>query len=195
MSKDTRVQYEALIQTMVFFIFYWAMAIMAFDDDKEELIEYLDTIFFYFFTFVIIYFFYKHSVHYFSFLEATCHSTFISNSPLPFPYFAIEWLARRSDLTHWLYHNCTNLWPVRRCPLCGGQFRKAVLRDRGGSRGAPRVWAVSASAHNFPLADRISQAGPPSFATGPPFSLGWRRWPRMSFRRCSHLFTLSCKGR
>ena len=47
------------------------MAIMAFDDDKEELIEYLDTIFFYFFTFVIIYFFYKHSVHYFSFLEAT----------------------------------------------------------------------------------------------------------------------------
>ena len=71
MSKDTRVQYEALIQTMVFFIFYWAMAIMAFDDDKEELIEYLDTIFFYFFTFVIIYFFYKHSVHYFSFLEAT----------------------------------------------------------------------------------------------------------------------------
>ena len=44
---------------------------MAFDDDKEELIEYLDTTFFYFFTFVLIYFFYKHSIHYFSFLEAT----------------------------------------------------------------------------------------------------------------------------
>jgi hypothetical protein len=47
------------------------MTIMAFDDDKEELIEYLDTTFFYFFTFVLLYFFYKHSIHYFSFLEAT----------------------------------------------------------------------------------------------------------------------------
>lgn len=44
---------------------------MSFDDDKEELIEYLDTIFFYFFTFVLFYFFYKHSIHYFSFLEAS----------------------------------------------------------------------------------------------------------------------------
>lgn len=47
------------------------MTIMAFDDDKEELIEYLDNMFFYFFTFVLIYFFYKHSIHYFSFLEAS----------------------------------------------------------------------------------------------------------------------------
>jgi hypothetical protein len=47
------------------------MTIMAFDDDKEELIEYLNTIFFYFFTFVLVYFFYKHSIHYFSFLEST----------------------------------------------------------------------------------------------------------------------------
>jgi hypothetical protein len=44
---------------------------MAFDDDKEELIEYLDTTFFYFFTFVLLYFFYKHSIHYFAFLEAS----------------------------------------------------------------------------------------------------------------------------
>ena len=70
-SKETRVQFEAVIQTGIFFIFYWSMAIMAFDDDKEELIEYLDTSFFYFFTFVLVYFFYKHSIHYFSFLEAT----------------------------------------------------------------------------------------------------------------------------
>ena len=70
-SKDTRIQFEAVIQTGVFFLFYWSMTIMSFDDDKEELIEYLDTIFFYFFTFVLVYFFYKHSIHYFSFLEAT----------------------------------------------------------------------------------------------------------------------------
>jgi hypothetical protein len=44
---------------------------MAFDDDKEELIEYMDTMYFYFFTFVLCYFFYKHSIHYFSFLEAS----------------------------------------------------------------------------------------------------------------------------
>ena len=44
---------------------------MSFDDDKEELIEYLDTSFFYFFSFVLLYFFFKHSVHYFSFLEST----------------------------------------------------------------------------------------------------------------------------
>lgn len=71
LSKDTRVQYEAVLQTAIFFVFYWALTIMSFDDDKEELIEYLDTIFFYFFSFVLIYFFYKHSIHYFSFLEAS----------------------------------------------------------------------------------------------------------------------------
>jgi hypothetical protein len=71
MSKETRIQFETVIQAGIFFIFYWAMTIMAFDDDKEELIEYLDNMFFYFFTFTLLYFFYKHSVHYFSFLEAS----------------------------------------------------------------------------------------------------------------------------
>jgi hypothetical protein len=47
------------------------MAIMAFDDDKEEFIEYLDTVFFNFFTFVLFYFLYKHSIHFFAFLEST----------------------------------------------------------------------------------------------------------------------------
>ena len=70
-SKDTRVQFEAVVQTGVFFIFYWSLAIMAFDDDKEELIEYLDTVFFYLFTFILFNFFFKHSIHYFSFLEAS----------------------------------------------------------------------------------------------------------------------------
>jgi len=44
---------------------------MSFDDDKEELIEYIDNSLFYFFTCVLLYFFYKHSIHYFSFLEAS----------------------------------------------------------------------------------------------------------------------------
>ena len=71
MSKETRIQFESVLQAGIFFIFYWAMTIMAFDDDKEELIEYLDNMFFYFFTFTLLYFFYKHSIHYFSFLEAS----------------------------------------------------------------------------------------------------------------------------
>ena len=71
MSRETRLQFEAITQTAIFFIFYWAMTIMTFDDDKEELIEYLDTIFFLFFTFILFYFFYKNSIHYFSFLEAS----------------------------------------------------------------------------------------------------------------------------
>jgi hypothetical protein len=70
-SKEIRIQFESVLQSGIFFIFYWAMTIMAFDDDKEELIEYLDSMFFYFFTFILLYFFFKHSIHYFSFLEAS----------------------------------------------------------------------------------------------------------------------------
>lgn len=47
------------------------MAVMAFDDDQEEVIEFLDTSFFYFFSIVGLYLCYKHSVHYFAFLEAS----------------------------------------------------------------------------------------------------------------------------
>jgi len=47
------------------------MAIMAFDDDQEEVIEFLDTSFFNFFTLIIVYLCYKHSIHYFAFLEAS----------------------------------------------------------------------------------------------------------------------------
>lgn len=71
LSKDVRLQFEVVTQTAVFFFFYWSVAIMAFDDDKEELIEYMDSVFFYFFSFVILFFFFKHSIHYFSFLEAS----------------------------------------------------------------------------------------------------------------------------
>jgi len=70
-SKDTRLQLEVVLQTAVFFIFYWSMAIMSFDDSKEETIEYFDTTFFIFFSLILIYFLYKYSVHYFSFLEAS----------------------------------------------------------------------------------------------------------------------------
>jgi len=56
---------------------------MAFDDDQEEVIEFVDTAFFYFFSFIIFYLCFKHSIHYFAFLEAsnteTRSVTFIAN--------------------------------------------------------------------------------------------------------------------
>jgi len=44
---------------------------MVFDDDQEEIIEFVDSSFIWFFTLIIFYLFYKHSIHYFSFLEAS----------------------------------------------------------------------------------------------------------------------------
>lgn len=65
------MQFEAVIKSMLFFLFYWAMVLMAFDDDQEEIIEFIDTFFLYIFTTIILYLVYKHSLHYFAFLEAS----------------------------------------------------------------------------------------------------------------------------
>jgi len=46
------------------------MVLMAFDDDQEEVIEFIDTGFFYFFSFIIAYLCFKHSIHYTACLEA-----------------------------------------------------------------------------------------------------------------------------
>jgi hypothetical protein len=47
------------------------MVLMAFDDDQEEVIEFIDTFFFNFITVIIVYMLYRYSIHYFSFLEAS----------------------------------------------------------------------------------------------------------------------------
>lgn len=70
-SKESRVQFESVIQTFFFFVFYWSMLIATFDDDQEELIELFDTGLFYFFTGLITFLLYKYSIHYFAFLEAS----------------------------------------------------------------------------------------------------------------------------
>ena len=44
---------------------------MAFDDDQEEVIEFIDTFFFNFITIIIVFMLYRYSIHYFSFLEAS----------------------------------------------------------------------------------------------------------------------------
>lgn len=70
-SKELRMQLESVLQTMLFILLYWAMVIMAFDDDQEEFIEFIDSGFFMFFSLVVGYLVYKYSIHYFAFLEAS----------------------------------------------------------------------------------------------------------------------------
>ena len=47
------------------------MMIATFDDDQEEIIEFVDTCFFYFFVIMVSYLGYKYSIHYFAFLDAS----------------------------------------------------------------------------------------------------------------------------
>jgi hypothetical protein len=70
-SKESRLQFEAVLQTLVFFAAYWAMVLMAFDDSREEVIEFVDGGFFYFFVLVTLLLVLKYSVHYFAFIEAS----------------------------------------------------------------------------------------------------------------------------
>jgi len=70
-SKESRIQFEAFTQTILFFILYWGMVLMAFDDDQEEVIEFIDTSFFNFLSIIILFLCYRFSIHYFAFLEAS----------------------------------------------------------------------------------------------------------------------------
>lgn len=70
-SRESRIQLEAAIQTFFFFVFYWSMLISTWDDDQEELIEIFDTCVFIFFCFLIFFLIFKYSQHYFAFLEAS----------------------------------------------------------------------------------------------------------------------------
>ena len=70
-SREIRIQFEVVLQTIAFFIFYWIGILMTFDDNQEEVIEFVNVNFFYFFTLLIIYLCFKYSIHYFSFLEAS----------------------------------------------------------------------------------------------------------------------------
>ena len=71
LTKETRLQFEAMLQTLFFFIFYWSMLISTFDDDQEEVIELFDSIFFIFFCGLVSFLIFKYSQHYFAFLETS----------------------------------------------------------------------------------------------------------------------------
>ena len=69
LSKEIRSQFEASLHTILFLLLYWSLVLITFDDDQEEIIEYVDTCFAYFIFFIVLYLIYKHSIHLFSFFS------------------------------------------------------------------------------------------------------------------------------
>lgn len=70
-AREIRLQVETVFQTIIFFILYWITTLMTFDDSQEEIIEFVDGSFFYFFVLITFYICFKYSIHYFAFLEAS----------------------------------------------------------------------------------------------------------------------------
>lgn len=70
-ARETRIQFEAMLQIFFFLFLYWSMMIATFDDDQEEFVEMFDVGCFYFFCMMIGYLFFKYSQHYFAFLESS----------------------------------------------------------------------------------------------------------------------------
>jgi hypothetical protein len=66
-----RVQYEAVLKTFFFILFYFSLMIATFDDDQEEILEFINGMCFNILIFFFVYLVYKYSIHFFSFLEAS----------------------------------------------------------------------------------------------------------------------------
>lgn len=71
LARETRLQTEAVFQLTILVLFYLMMGLATFDDDREEMMEFLDLMFFLYFLILIGFLVYKYSIHYFSFLEAS----------------------------------------------------------------------------------------------------------------------------
>jgi hypothetical protein len=71
MSRELRMQFEAVIKVVFFFLLYFSAMVATFDDDQEELLEGFHLFSFYLFLGVFAFLVYRYSIHYFSFLQAT----------------------------------------------------------------------------------------------------------------------------
>jgi len=69
LSRENRLQLEAAIQSLFFFIIYISFMIATLDDDQEELLEAFTSLSFTLFLFIFLYFLYRYSIHYLSFLS------------------------------------------------------------------------------------------------------------------------------
>jgi hypothetical protein len=71
LARESRVQLEAALHLFVLVVLYLMAALATFDDASEEKFELLNLAFFSYFIVLIFFLVFKHSVHYFSFLEAS----------------------------------------------------------------------------------------------------------------------------
>ena len=71
MSTEVRFQFDAALQVFFFVFLYTSMMFTTFDDDQEEILEFFNTMCYYFFLFTFAYYLYKYSVHFFSFLDSS----------------------------------------------------------------------------------------------------------------------------
>jgi hypothetical protein len=53
LTKELRLQFEAMFQAIFFVFFYFTMMIITFDDDQEEILEFFNATCFYFFLFTL----------------------------------------------------------------------------------------------------------------------------------------------
>ena len=70
-SRDTRMQFEAAIILLFILFFYVTMAIITFDDEQEEFLEYFEQFLFTGVFYSLLYYIVRVGVHFFSFLEAS----------------------------------------------------------------------------------------------------------------------------
>ena len=70
-SRDTRMQYEAVLIIFFLFFLYGTMMILSFDDDQEEFLEYFEQLLFTGVFYVFFYYVFRVGIHFFSFLEAS----------------------------------------------------------------------------------------------------------------------------
>jgi hypothetical protein len=86
-AMTVRFEFEAAIYTFFCVFLYTSMMITTFDDDQEELLEFANSMCYYFFLASLVYYLYKYSVHYASYLEAPKQDT---KSVMPFSQFLFD---------------------------------------------------------------------------------------------------------
>ena len=70
-ARSLRIQYEASLKFVVLALLYWVLALMSFDDEKEDFISFFDSSLVSFCLLLVFYVIWQHSLHFWAFLSAT----------------------------------------------------------------------------------------------------------------------------
>lgn len=63
-ARGLRIQYEASLKFVVLVVLYWVLALMAFDDEKEDFISFFDSSLVTFCLLLVLYVVWQHSLHF-----------------------------------------------------------------------------------------------------------------------------------